>query len=72
MNIEKLKKASENFGTPLYVYDLSIIDIQLEKLKEAFKKLDNYQIHFAAKALSNISILKYIKRLGLGLYAVSI
>ena len=72
MNIEKLKKASENFGTPLYVYDLSIIDIQLEKLKEAFKKLDNYQIHFAAKALSNISILKYIKSLGLGLDAVSI
>ena len=72
MNIEKLKKASENFGTPLYVYDLSIIDIQLEKLKEAFKKLDNYQIHFAAKALSNISILRYIKSLGLGLDAVSI
>tara|TARA_B100001063_G_scaffold76820_2_gene71302 strand:+ start:2036 stop:3241 length:1206 start_codon:yes stop_codon:yes gene_type:complete len=72
MNIEKLKKASENFGTPLYVYDLSIIDSQLKKLKEAFKKLDNYQIHFAAKALSNISILKYIKNLGLGLDAVSI
>ena len=72
MNIEKLKKASENFGTPLYVYDLSIIDSQLKKLKEAFKKLDNYQIHFAAKALSNISILKYIKSLGLGLDAVSI
>ena len=47
MNIEKLKKASKNFGTPLYVYDLSIIDSQLKKLKEAFKKLDNYQIHFA-------------------------
>jgi len=30
MNIEKLKKASENFGTPLYVYDLSIIDSQLK------------------------------------------
>jgi len=72
MNIEKLKKASENFGTPLYVYDLSIIDSQLKKLKEAFKKLDNYQIHFAAKALSNISILKYINNLGLGLDAVSI
>ena len=72
MNIEKLKKASENFGTPLYVYDLSIIDSQLKKLKKAFKKLDNYQIHFAAKALSNISILKYINSLGLGLDAVSI
>jgi diaminopimelate decarboxylase len=72
MNIEKLKKASKNFGTPLYVYDLSIIDSQLKKLKEAFKKLDNYEIHFAAKALSNISILKYINSIGLGLDAVSI
>ncbi len=72
MNIEKLKKASKNFGTPLYVYDLSIIDSQLKKLNEAFKIFDNYQIHFAAKAASNISILKYIKSLGLGLDAVSI
>ena len=72
MNIEKLKKASENFGTPLYVYDLSVIDRQLKKLREAFKKLNNYQIHFAAKALSNISILRYINNLGLGLDAVSI
>jgi len=72
MNIEKLKKAAQNYGTPLYVYDLSLIDRQLNKLREAFKKIDNYQIHFAAKALSNISILKYINNLGLGLDAVSI
>tara|TARA_B100000989_G_scaffold296614_1_gene280257 strand:+ start:444 stop:1652 length:1209 start_codon:yes stop_codon:yes gene_type:complete len=72
MNIEKLKKATQNYGTPLYVYDLSIIDRQLKKLRKAFKKIGNYQIHFAAKALSNISILKYINNLGLGLDAVSI
>jgi len=51
---------------------LSVIDRQLEKLKVAFNKINNYQIHFAAKALSNISILKYINSLGLGLDAVSI
>ena len=72
MNIKKLKKAAQSYGTPLYVYDLSVIDRQLEKLKVAFNKINNYQIHFAAKALSNISILKYIKSLGLGLDAVSI
>ena len=72
MKIEKLKKAAQNYGTPLYVYDLSLIDRQLNKLREAFKKIDNYKIHFAAKALSNISILKYINNLGLGLDAVSI
>ena len=72
MNIKKLKKAAQSHGTPLYVYDLSVIDRQLEKLKVAFNKINNYQIHFAAKALSNISILKYINSLGLGLDAVSI
>ena len=72
MNIEKLKNAAENFGTPLYVYDLSIIDRQIQKLKKAFKKLNNYKIYFAAKALSNISILKYINSLNLGIDAASI
>ena len=72
MNIKKLKKAAQIYGTPLYVYDLSVIDRQLKKLKVAFNKINNYQIHFAAKALSNISILKYINSLGLGLDAVSI
>ena len=72
MNIKKLKKAAQSYGTPLYVYDLSVIDRQLEKLKVAFNKINDYQIHFAAKALSNISILKYLNNLGLGLDAVSI
>ena len=72
MDIKKLKKAAQIYGTPLYVYDLSVIDRQLKKLKVAFNKINNYQIHFAAKALSNISILKYINSLGLGLDAVSI
>ena len=61
MDIKKLKKAAQIYGTPLYVYDLSVIDRQLKKHKVAFNKINNYQIHFAAKALSNISILKYIK-----------
>ena len=72
MDIKKLKKAAQIYDTPLYVYDLSVIDRQLKKFKVAFNKINNYQIHFAAKALSNISILKYINSLGLGLDAVSI
>ncbi len=72
MNIEKLKKTAQNFGTPLYVYDLSIIDKQLDKIKQGFNTLNNYQLFFAAKALSNISILKYMNNLGLGLDAASI
>ena len=72
MKIKELKKAAVNFGTPLYVYDLSIIESQYRKLQNAFKNLDNYKIHFAAKSLSNISVLKFIKNLEIGLDAVSI
>jgi diaminopimelate decarboxylase len=72
MNIKKLEEAAYNFGTPLYVYDLSIIENQYRKLQNAFKNLNNYKVHFASKSLSNISILKFIKNLGLGLDAVSL
>lgn len=72
MNIKKLKDAADIFGTPLYVYDLSIIESQYKKLQNAFKSLDNYKVYFASKSLSNISILKFIKNLGLGLDAVSL
>ena len=65
MKIKELKKAAVNFGTPIYVYDLSIIESQYRKLQNAFKNLDNYKIHFAAKSLSNISVLKFIKNLEL-------
>lgn len=72
MNIKKLEEAAYNFGTPVYVYDLSIIENQYRKLQNAFKNLNNYKVHFASKSLSNISILKFIKNLGLGLDAVSL
>ena len=72
MKIKELENAASNFGTPIYVYDLSIIESQNRKLQNAFKNLDNYKIHFAAKSLSNISILKFINILGIGLDAVSI
>ena len=72
MKIKELENAASNFGTPIYVYDLSIIESQNKKLQNAFKNLDNYKIHFAAKSLSNISVLKFIKNLEIGLDAVSI
>ena len=37
MKIKELKKAAVNFGTPIYVYDLSIIESQNRKLQNAFK-----------------------------------
>ena len=57
MNIKKLEEAAYNCGTPVYVYELSIIENQYRKLQNAFKNLNNYKVHFASKSLSNISIL---------------
>ena len=60
-----------NFGTPLYVYDGEKIVNQLQNLKNAFSE-NPLKVKFAMKALSNISILKLLKRHGAGVDAVSI
>ena len=72
MDIKILKEAALKFGTPIYLYDLKIIENQFDKLNKELSVLENYKIHFAAKSLSNISILKFIKNMGAGLDAVSI
>jgi diaminopimelate decarboxylase len=72
MDIKILKEATLKFGTPIYLYDLKIIENQFDKLNKELSVLENYKIHFAAKSLSNISILKFIKKMGAGLDAVSI
>jgi diaminopimelate decarboxylase len=72
MDIKILKEAALQFGTPIYLYDLKIIENQFDKLNKELSVLENYKIHFAAKSLSNFSILKFIKKMGAGLDAVSI
>lgn len=64
-------KLSKEFGTPLYVYDAELIDRQVSSFKNAFKGID-VKLKYAAKSCTNISILKYMKGLGLGLNTVSI
>ncbi len=59
------------FGTPLYVYDGAVIEQQYNKLMNAFPN-KNMKISYACKALTNISILKFIKNLGAHLDTVSI
>ena len=61
----------KEFGTPLYVYDASIIERQYKRLVNAFKHT-NVEIHYACKALTNINILKLMRKLGAGLDTVSI
>ena len=62
---------AREFGTPLYVYDASKIVAQQAALKQAFSGVD-IRIKFAAKSLTNISILKLLKKHGVGVDVVSI
>jgi diaminopimelate decarboxylase len=61
----------KKYDTPLYVYDAAIIERQYNKLMNAFPN-KNMKISYACKALTNISILKFIKNLGAKLDTVSI
>jgi len=67
-----LMDIAENFGKPVYVYDSEKIASQYELLKSAFAGVSNLRINYATKALSNLSILKFMRNLGAGLDTVSI
>lgn len=67
----RLTDLCTEYGTPLYVYDAEKIVSQIQKMQSAFSG-SNMKIKYAVKALSNISILKLMKRLGVGLDVVSI
>ncbi len=72
MKNSKLIQAASEFGSPLYVYDTNKIKSQYSRLINSFKDIKSLQLNYAVKALSNISILKYIIDLGSGIDAVSI
>lgn len=59
----QLATIAEEFGTPLYIYHTERIAAQYKKLKEAFAHQD-VVIFYASKALTNVSILRYIKSIG--------
>ena len=62
----------KKFDAPVYVYDSSKIKSQYERLVQAFDKVPKLKVNYAVKALSNISVLKYMGYLGCGLDTVSI
>ena len=66
-----LLEVCESFGTPVYVYDAEKINKQIETLKKAFAG-QNLRLKYAAKALTNLSILKLMRKNGLGIDVVSI
>ena len=72
MKPEVLQQLVSEFGSPLYVYNAEKIASQYQRLQNAFSKVERFKIHYAVKALSNVSVLKYLRNLGSGLDTVSI
>ena len=72
MDHSALLKITEDFDAPLYVYDAEKIASQFERLTNAFSGVGRLRLNYAAKALSNIAILRLMNYLGAGLDTVSI
>ncbi|MCT4256546.1 diaminopimelate decarboxylase [Elizabethkingia anophelis] len=70
MTNQELLKIAGEYGTPVYVYETDKIREQYEKLTKPFD--DKTRFFYAAKALTNINILKYIQKLGANIDCVSI
>lgn len=67
MKDQDLIAIANQFGSPVYVYNAEKIMLQYERLTNAFSEVANLRINYAAKALSNISILKLMNKMGSGL-----
>jgi diaminopimelate decarboxylase len=72
MHSQDLLQIAKTYGAPVYVYDAEKIISQYNRLSEAFNTVPRLKLNYAAKALSNISILRLLNSLGSGLDTVSI
>ena len=72
MNKDDLLQIANDYGSPVYVYDAHKMEAQYKRLTAAFSKVKHLKVNYAAKALTNISVLKLINHLGAGLDTVSI
>ena len=72
MQNNHLLSVAEAFGSPVYVYDAEKMQSQYQRLTNAFSKVEKLRINYAVKALSNLSVLKLLKKMGSGLDTVSI
>ena len=62
---------ADKYGLPLYVYDCAIMERQYKRITNAFN-VERLKINYACKALNNINVLKFFKKMGAGLDTVSI
>jgi diaminopimelate decarboxylase len=65
-----LAHLAEEFGTPLYVYSATAIRERYRILDQAFQKIE-HTICYSVKANSNLSVLRFLARLGAGFDIVS-
>ena len=72
MDNKELIALAQQYGAPLYIYDAEVIEKQYNRLFDAFSSVKNVELHYAVKALNNVSVLKFIKTLGAGLDTVSL
>ena len=72
MEVKDLLSVVHTYGSPVYVYDANKISAQYKRLTKAFAAVPSLRINYAMKALSNVSILKLMRKLGAGLDTVSI
>jgi diaminopimelate decarboxylase len=72
MDAKELLQIAGEYGAPVYVYDSGKIRSQYERLTRAFENVPSLKLNYAVKALSNLSILRFVKQLGCGLDTVSI
>jgi len=71
LSAQQLIQVANEFGTPVYVYHAEKIAAQYKKLTAAFSK-SNVVFFYACKALTNISILRYLHSLGASIDCSSI
>nr|WP_231618322.1 MULTISPECIES: diaminopimelate decarboxylase [unclassified Fictibacillus] len=63
---------AKKYGTPLYLYDLSLIKNRARGFKKAFEENGvGYQVAYASKAFSSIAMFQLIEQEGLSLDVVS-
>lgn len=60
---KQLIQIAGEFGTPVYVYNADKIEEQYKRLTTTFDS-GRVKIFYAAKALTNLSVLRFIKNLG--------
>jgi diaminopimelate decarboxylase len=72
MNSTELLAITKEYDAPVYVYDSNKIRSQFERLTNAFNGVSNLRLNYAAKALSNLTILRLLNSMGSGLDTVSI